>query len=159
MSNWPSMEYQRFRVLQLRSSEPNLVSIIENYSICHHCWSKCYRWHWQYLLEFVFTTCHHMLVFKVSSVMQRWFSHSDAEPTYWLPGCTIRGMTQLVLPTFPGNPAAVQVVQSRLLPGKQGYPLGSGTCLDGTAVPSYGSDNICSKLVFEFWSYHDMVKM
>jgi len=37
-----------------------------------------------------------------------------------------------------------RMVQSGLLPGKQGYPPGSGTGWTGTAVPYYGSCNFGS---------------
>jgi len=37
-----------------------------------------------------------------------------------------------------------QIVQSGLLPGKQGYPPGSGTGSNRTAVPCYGSYNFRS---------------
>jgi len=37
-----------------------------------------------------------------------------------------------------------RMVQSGLLPGKQGYPPGSGTGWTGTAVPYYGSCNFSS---------------
>ena len=47
----------------------------------------------------------------------------------------------VVLATVPGYPAAVQ---SGLLPGKQGYPPGSGTGSNRTAVPFYGFYNFGS---------------
>jgi len=50
-----------------------------------------------------------------------------------------------------------RMVQSGLLPGNQGYPLGLGTGLNRTAVPFNRSYNFGSNLVFEFWSDHDMV--
>jgi len=37
-----------------------------------------------------------------------------------------------------------RMVQSGLLPGKQGYPPGSGTSSNRTAVPFYGSYNFGS---------------
>ena len=55
----------------------------------------------------------------------------------------------IVLATVPGLEPD-RMAQSGLLPGKQGYPAGSGTGSNRTAVPFYGSYNFASNEVFEF---------
>ena len=52
-----------------------------------------------------------------------------------------------------------RTVQAGLLSGIQGYPQGSGTRSNWTAVPFYGSYNFESNQLFEISSYRDMISM
>jgi len=61
------------------------------------------------------------------------------------------------LPGFGPGLEPDRMPQFGLLPGKQGYPPGSGTGWNRTAVPFYGSYNFASNSVFEFWSYRNMI--
>jgi len=50
-----------------------------------------------------------------------------------------------------------RIVGSRLLPGKQECPAGSGSGSNRTAVPFYRSYIFGSNYIFEFSSYRDII--